>query len=167
MSARPKINIELTTSDKIFEAIGWMALAILWGLTLWNYSRLPETIPVHFNILGEPDGFGSKKTLLMFPIIGTVLFLGMTILNKFPHVFNYPTKITEENALRQYTGATRMVRYLKFAVILIFSIIVFKTLKTLEGKSSGLGPWFLPLTAGLIFIPLTFFLVNSFQKKKR
>lgn len=168
MNPRPinKIKVELTLADKILEGVGWLTLAILCALTLWNYGGLPETIPIHFNASGQPNGYGSKETLLMFPVIGSVLFVGMTVLNKYPHVFNYPTNITADNALRLYTIATRMVRYVKFAVVLIFSIIVFKTLKTVEGSTEGLGSWFLPVTFGLIFIPITFSVINVFRNKK-
>ncbi len=166
MEARPKFKLELTPTDKIVEVVGWFTLAILWILTLWNYGSLPETIPTHFNASGQPNDYGSKGTLLMLPIIATVLFFGMTILNKYPQAFNYPTHITDANALRQYTNVTKMVRYLKLAVVLIFLFIVFKTLKTVEGAAEGLGIWFLPLTFGLVFIPMIFFGVNAFKKEK-
>jgi hypothetical protein len=48
----------------------------------------------------------------------------MTVLNRFPHIFNYTTTITEENALREYTRATRLVRYLKLTMVLILGIVV-------------------------------------------
>ena len=108
--ARPKIRIELTTADKAVEILGWFSLLAIWIFTIASYSNLPDTIPIHYNGAGKADGFGSKINMLMLPFIATILFVGMTVANKFPHVFNYPTKITEENALRQYTNATRMMR---------------------------------------------------------
>ena len=166
MSARPKIKVPLTPTDKVFETIGWFTVAALWFLILWKYSSLPETIPTHFNGAGRPDGYGGKGTLLMLPVIGTVLFVSMTILNRFPQIFNYPTNITVENAARQYANATRMMRFLKFAIVLVFSIIVFQTIRTVEGKSKGLGGWFLPVVLGLVLIPTVFFIINSFRKEK-
>lgn len=163
--ARPKIKIERTTTDKVVEILGWIALLSIWVLTIASYSNLPKTIPIHYNGAGNADGFGSKINILMLPFIATILFVGMTIANKFPHVFNYPTKITEENAFRQYTNATRMMRYLKLILVALFGLIAFKTIQSTSGNSSGLGIWFLPLTMGLVFIPLTYFIIKSFRAK--
>jgi uncharacterized membrane protein len=166
MEERPKIKLELTTADKIFESIGWFLIIAIWGLTITNYSNLPDTIPTHYNGAGQADGFGGKATILTLPLIATILFIGLTILNKFPHVFNYPTNITQDNAFRQYTNATRLIRYLKLIIVFIFGLIAFKTIQNANGKADGLGVWFLPMTMGLIFIPLIYFVIKSFKTKQ-
>ncbi|HMO40382.1 MAG TPA: DUF1648 domain-containing protein [Saprospiraceae bacterium] len=166
MTERPKIKLELSTADKIFEIIGWLLIISLWGLTITNYANLPDTIPIHYNGSGQADGFGRKATILTLPLIATVLFIGLTILNKFPHIFNYPTNITKDNALRQYTNATRMIRYLKLNIVVIFGLIAFKTIQNANGEAGGLGIWFLPLTMGLIFIPMTYYLIKTLKPKK-
>ncbi len=159
MNARPKITLELTHTDKIIEISSFLILAILWILVVYNYAGLPTTIPTHYNALGEADRFGNKDNIFSLPIIATVLFVGMTFLNKFPHIFNYPTNITTENALGQYTNATKMIRAIKFAIVFIFALITLKTM-----QSSTLGIWFLPLVLMLIFIPI-FFQVKSSKLK--
>lgn len=166
MEERPKIKIELSTTDKVIEVLGWLTLLTLWGLIVLNYSNLPETIPTHYNASGQVDSYGNKATIFMLPVIWTILFAGISILNKYPHIFNYPTNITADNARQQYANATRMIRYLKFAFTLIFLLMDFKTLQTATGKSGGLGTWFLPLELGLIFIPATFYLIKSFKMRK-
>jgi len=166
MEARPKIKLELTTADKTIEIVGWLLIIAVWGLTITNYSNLPDSIPTHYNGAGQADGFGGKATILILPLIATILFIGMTILNKFPHIFNYPTNITQDNAFRQYTNATRLIRYLKLIVVFIFGFIAFKTFQNANGEADGLGIWFLPLTLGLIFIPLTYFVIKSFKTKQ-
>ena len=163
MEERPKIKLELTTADKALELIGWLSVIAIWWLTITNYTALPGTIPTHYNGAGQADGFGGKTTILILPLIATILFIGMTILNQFPRMFNYPVNITKDNAFRQYTNATRMIRYLKLIIVVIFGVIVFKTIQNANGQATGLGTWFLPLTLGLIFIPLIYFIVKSFK----
>lgn len=153
---RPKLNIPLTATDKIVEALGWAVVIALWALATYSLARLPNTIPTHFSASGTPDGYGDKYTLLTLPLIATVLFSAITVLGRFPHVFNYPTQITAENALRQYTAATRLLRYLKLIVAVIFFAIAQQTIATATGGSSGLGAWFLPITlAGILGIVAT------------
>lgn len=166
MEERPKIKLKLSKVDKIFEIAGWLSIISLWGLTITNYANLPETIPTHYNGAGQANGFGGKETIWTLPLIATILFVGLTILNKFPHILNYPTNITLDNALRQYTNATRVIRYLKLIILVIFGLIVFKTIENANGKAEGLGIWFLPMTLGLIFLPLMYFVVKSFKATK-
>ena len=166
MEERPKIKLELTTPDKIFEIVGWVLIALVWVLTISNYSTLPETIPIHYNGVGQVDGFGGKAAILTLPIIATFLFIVLTVLNKYPHVFNYLTIITQENAFRQYTNSTRLLRFLKFSIVFIFGLIEFKTIQNANAEADGLGIWFLPLTLGSIFIPLIYFMSKSFKTKQ-
>ncbi len=164
MKKRPRIRLELTATDRILEMIGWTTVFSIWVLTITNYSNLPNIIPIHYNAMGKADGFGGKAAILMLPLIATVLFLGMTILNKFPHIFNYLVIITKEDAQRQYTNATRMIRYLKLILVVIFGLIEFKVIQNVNGQADGLGSGFLPLTSGLVFIPLIYFIAKSIRE---
>lgn len=165
MKTRPKLNLELSPTDQVLEIIGWFALVALWWLTLMSYAQMPDTIPTHYSLAGEADGYGSKETILTLPLIGTILFVGMTILNRYPHIFNYPTEITAENALKQYTNVTRMIRYLKLTILLVFSLIVFKTFQTATGQADGLGSWFYFALFGLLSIPSAFFVSKLLKSR--
>ena len=166
MKKRPQADIPLTSIDMVAEIAGWVLLVVVWILTMTSYGSLPDTIPTHFNAAGEADGYGHKRTLIGIPIIVSVLYVGMTILNRYPHIFNYPSAITEENYLRQYTQATRLIRYLKLTIVLIFGMIIYFILRNVHGESEGLGVWFLPVTLGLIMLPIIYYLVKSIRDKK-
>ena len=162
---RPKLKIQLSPSDQVFELLGWGVLLALWVWTGTSYSNLPDTIPTHFNAAGEADGFGRKASIFGLPVIATLLYIGLTLLNRVPHSFNFPTPVTQDNALRQYTNATRMIRYLKLILVVVFGGISFQTIQQANGETDGLGVWFLPVTLGLIFLPLIYFMIKSFQTK--
>jgi len=162
MEDRPKIKIDLTTTDKVFDILSCVAIVTIWVLTIANYSKLPDTIATHFNALGKADGFGGKTTILTLPIVATVLFFVMTILNVS---LKYPKNLTMDNALQRYTIATRMIRYFKLAIVIIFGLIVFQTIQNGTGQSHGFGTWFLLSDLGLVFIPLTYFIVKLVKTK--
>ena len=165
MNKRPRIKLQLNQTDKILEIVGWISVVGIWALPLINYSILPEIIPIHFNGAGKANGFGNKTHIFILPIISTLLFIGLTILNKNPHVFNYPSQITKENAVHQYTNATRMMRVLKLVIVLLFGLIIFKTIENVNGNADGLGTWFLPFTIGLFIILTLYFLMMSMKDK--
>lgn len=142
---RPTVKLRLSRMDVAAEAVGWAVVIAHWAFVAWHYADLPEIIPRHFNARGEADGFGAKGGLVGLPITNTVLFAGMTLLNRFPQAFNYLEEITANNAERQYRAATRMIRYLKLCVAIVFFVITYGTVQTaLQGDSPLVG-WILPL----------------------
>lgn len=164
---RPILKLKLTLPDQLAEIAGWLLVAGIWTLTIISYGSLPQIIPVHYNGLGEADAFGDKTNLLALPIVSTVLFLALTVLNRFPHVMNYPTDLTPENAPRLYTNATRLLRYMKLIVMVIFGMIEYQTIENTKGDSQDLGRWFLPFVMGIIFLPIAYFLLKSFREKDK
>lgn len=165
MDKRPVLKLEPQTTDIVIEAVGWFALIVLWVVTLFYYSNLPDTIPMHFNLAGKVDSYGDKYEIFSLPVVGTILFVGITILNKFPHIFNYLVEITKENALSQYQSATRMLRILKLVVILIFITITLLTINVSILNGNEINPWIILGFIGILFIITVFYIVKSIKKQ--
>ena len=166
MEERPKLKIELTTVDRILETVCLTLLVLLWIGTIAFFSKLPDQIPSHYNAAGQADDSSGRTHIFILPIVATVIYIGMTLLNKHPHIYNYPATITKENARQLYTSATKLIRVLKFAVVVIFSEIVFMTYKTALTNVTGLGAWFLPFVVGLMILPNIFYLFKSSNSKQ-
>lgn len=148
---RPKIKLEFQSIDSILEAVAALSLVALLLLPFLNYGQMPDEIPTHFNVKGVPDGFGGKGTIWLLPGLGLIFYIGFLILNRYPHTFNYPVKITPDNALKQYTLATRIIRGMKAVVILLFAILTHGAINVALGKSSNLGSHFILLIVALTF----------------
>ncbi|MCX2452672.1 DUF1648 domain-containing protein [Pedobacter sp. PLR] len=121
---RPVIKLKLSLFDKIIEGIGFLLLTAMWLCVFVQYSGLPESIPIHFNFSGEADSFGHRSDIYSLPMVGTALYILLTFVNNFPQYFNYLTPITPENAHSQYMMATRLLRYLKVLVVVIFATLI-------------------------------------------
>jgi uncharacterized membrane protein len=162
---RPRITIKRSMADWITDIIAFSFLVILIALPIIYSGSLPDKIPVHFNAAGEVDGYGSRATLWMLPVIGFIMYAGMTVLEFFPHIYNYPVEITEENAATQYRLATRLIRILKTVILLIFSFISYKTIDTGLGKTVGLGKAFLPVFLLVTFGTIAVYLARSLNNR--
>jgi len=143
------------------EAAGWLMLLLLWIYNAYLYNILPQTIPVHFNAAGKVDGYGDKITLFLMPAVGTLLMIGITILNRYPHVFNYPLEITEDNALHQYTLATRFIRQLKICILLVFWLICMQTRQTALGYTDGLGTFITIFSIVAVLLPTLMYVISA------
>jgi len=165
MNRRPRVEIKLTPTDKLFEGAAWTTFVLLWALPTVYYQGLPDSIPIHYGFTGQVTNYGNKANIFLVPLVHTFLFVGLTVLNKYPHIFNYPVEITEKNAPQQYKNATRLFRYCKFIITLMFLWIKYQTIQVSMGKSESLEIRSIYVMIGVIFILIIYYLVKSIQTK--
>lgn len=165
---RPKLTLTPTAHDKAVELAAAIALTVLWAVALISFVLLPDQIPIHYNLAGKADRSGDKLFVFMFAGIATALYVLLTIMNRNPHLFNYPIKITLENAEEQYTAATRLLRWMKLCVIVLFVTTTVDRLLRAQGLLQ-LPPGTLMLgELLLIFTPVIiyFFVISKKRKRK-
>ena len=160
----PVLEIRRSTLEWVLEALA--ASAVIYGLVLLiPYADIPDKIPSHFGASGEADAWGSKSLLLLLTGINVALYVGLTVLSRFPHKFNYPWPITEENARRQYELARMLMCVLKVATAGIFTYISHMTLETAAGNAQGLGTGFLPAILFGTFVPIAVYLLFAHRAR--
>jgi uncharacterized membrane protein len=66
--------------DKLLKKIIWVIIAVpaIYLALVWH--RIPEIIPLHYNLKGEADRHGSKTELLVTGAILTAICIGMYLL---------------------------------------------------------------------------------------
>lgn len=160
---RPRIRINLKTIDYILEIIGFLGVIYLFILPAYYFDSLPDALPKHFNLEGHPDSYGGKGTVWILPIIALFLYLGMSVLNKFPHLFNYPVRVTKDNAYRLYTYGTRLLRFVKATTIILMAYLNFQTIKIGLSESTHMRAEFIIVFLVLIFLPTG---IMIFQMRK-
>lgn len=138
---RPHIRPPLTTGEIVAIAltIAGLLFTIVPLAVLW--SGIPSTIPTHFGITGQPNAYGSKAALLVYPGVAlgiTLLFQGLC---RYPWVFNYPVRITEGNALRQYKRGRLLLRWVN-ALVWLFGLIEWRAIEVARGAATTLGSAF-------------------------
>ena len=85
-----------------------LAFLLVVGTAAWlalQWPAIPELIPSPFRKAGEltlGPVLASRNTLLAVPVLSGIQFLFLTWIRGLPHRHNYPVRITEENAPRQY-----------------------------------------------------------------
>ena len=125
MEERPRIKIHLTKWDYIIEVFSILCIVGSILLCIMYWVTAPYIVPIHYNIHGEIDNYGSKTTLffvLLFLLVLTILtYVVFKILNKYPHIFNYPIAVTEQNAYFLYKTTTKMVRFMNLLICLLFA----------------------------------------------
>ncbi len=165
---QPKIDVKPTKMDLRVLRIGWLVIVLNVLVVFAFYFKLPESIPRHFNLKGEVDGYGSKSTLWMLPIIsGLSYFLLFMMTTKMkPWNFNYPTKVTEKNAPILYALCLQMLVWLNLSIAVLFFIITLEILlKALEIEGLALGWTIIPLIAFVLLFPF-WYIIKMFKVPK-
>ena len=162
---RPRIDIQPDFNDRIIELIGLIGLLILIGLPTYYYGKLPEEIPTHYGVSGQPDDFNSKGFIWLMPIIAVPMYFILLCLNRYPHIFNYPQEVTEDNAEHLYTIATKMIRSINTVISCVFAYLTYSTIQTALGKQDGLGTYFIPIFMIILFSIIGYSTYYSTKKK--
>ncbi|SDZ08750.1 DUF1648 domain-containing protein [Bacillus sp. 166amftsu] len=142
---RPKIKIQKTKSERIWDIIGYSSflLSIIFLIITWG--NLPKQVPVHYNGAGVVDRWGTKWELLILPGIGVFILLLMQALEKFPEVHNYPRRFNKSNAEKFYLNSRKAVNQLKNICLFIFALIQYESISIALGWGNGFGKLLIPI----------------------
>ncbi len=155
---RPKLKIQNDRFYYLFETISIIGLICLIIIPFVFYGKLPETMPKHFDIHGNPDAYGSKGMVWFLPILGIVLYAVLTILCKYPHTFNFPTQVTQQNAGKLYKKGIIIIHLVKLTIVSLFVYLNLKMIEIGLGQLDKLSGLFLPIIL-IVFLGMTVFAI--------
>lgn len=164
ITARPKLHIAKTKSEWVFDVIGYLALATMLAVLVFNWSVIPEQVPAHFGANGEVDRWGSKWELFILPGIAIALHFFMLVMEKFPETHNYPERFNEHNAAAFYTNSRQALNYMRNIINVLFSYSMYVMVAIALGHESTLGWPFFTILA-LLFVVLGYKIYKTFKIK--
>jgi uncharacterized membrane protein len=149
------IKIERNALD-VLEAI--VSLSCLVGVTLYlilAWNTIPAKVPSHYNAAGEVNHWGNKSELIIFPIISWLIYGMITLIERFPQIWNTGIRVTEENRTQVYRLLKNLIACVKMITLSIFSCMT-----VLSSLARNLPIWFLLAFLVLLFGTIAFFIVK-------
>lgn len=146
------------------------SLSLLWALVpLVYYGDLnPEKkIPIHYNTLGAIDGWGDRSFLLFLPIGAFLFFVGLSLLDKYYTKFNYPIQVTEANAEGLYRLGVRLIRHIKFFIVLLFAYLGNATLALAMNDGTALNQTDIYVAIVGLLLSVIVYYVKMLRLKRR
>jgi uncharacterized membrane protein len=159
MKVRSVEKFDLAKTDKVLQNLSWIFLTLIWLMTIFIYQTLPNKIPTHFNFKGSADNFGSKEEIFILPIIGTVLTLGLTLLNS---LLGSPTSLKNR---RNLEISNRIIRFFRAGIPVIFGLVIYHTMEIAKNETNGLGIWLLISSILILNIPNLYYAIKFISKK--
>lgn len=154
------MEIPKTKYDIIIEICCLLCLiGVLLYLTItWN--NIPDEIPGHYNAMGQIDKITGKSSLIALPAVAWIIYIGMSIIEKFLQIWNTGVTITEENKHRIYRILKDMLKTIKLITVAVFTYLTINSAIAIP-----LPIWFLPVFLILTFGSLIFFIGKLVKSK--
>ncbi|HEB60702.1 MAG TPA: DUF1648 domain-containing protein [Phycisphaeraceae bacterium] len=146
-------------------AIAGVAAGII--IVAANYTSLPDRIPTHFNTAGKVNGTGPKETLFILPILSVFMYAMLTVLTRFPNLYNYPFRLREGERMYLYPIGRSMALLLKAETVWLFFTITQATVWVATQKTSTFNPLVMYLSLVVILVTMLFYIWLLFQAHKR
>ena len=105
------------------------------------YKDIHGQVPLHYNIYGEADVYSRKWTIFIVPILMIITYIALSILQRKPHIFNYPIQVTDENRDKLYEIGVEMVVVFKLLVTLMFSVLSTSNILNAVNKNGYISVW--------------------------
>ncbi|MGO1523489.1 MAG: DUF1648 domain-containing protein [Nesterenkonia sp.] len=138
--SRPKPT---STLDPLHRALMAISVVVPVALTVFAAAQIPmmdQQVPVHFNLDGTVNRFGSPWEGFWTAAGTTVLIIGIAVLARYPRVFNNPVELNSSNVQQQYKNAVQMLSWLNLAMAIM--------------AVGMMGLWFEPLWFPLVWVGL-------------
>jgi uncharacterized membrane protein len=130
------------------ESIFWVLLVIPFVYAAYVWNALPATIPVHFGIDGEPNGWGPKAIVFLTPVIAVFNYFLFLFIGKID-----PKRMNDEST----AGIFNKIRWV--LTIFLFFITIVATRSMVVGKWEMSGGWMIGLPF-LLFAVLGNYMIN-------
>jgi uncharacterized membrane protein len=148
---------------KTMEVLGVMVLGYLCWITYWGLNgpdRLPDRIPTHFDISGQPNAWGSAGILWILPLVGLGVYLLMTVLASIRfRRYNLPVRVTEANLPFIQEKTSEMVAWIKTEVLCLFVYIQAAIIQGARLGQFRLEPTIVPLFMLGVFATAAIYMV--------
>lgn len=161
--ARPKLHIPRTRTEIALEVVGVAAMAGLVVFALRAWPTLPASVPVHFGVSGRADAWGGRDSLLALLGLSFAFYAGLSVLERFPHRYNYPVPVTAENAPRLYLLGRQLILTLKVLLSASFAALFGAVVMISRGQLTTLTGWYLPTVLVSLGIVLAFAIVKMMR----
>lgn len=139
-------------------------LIFIWDYTFISYRKLPAIIPVHFDLEGNPNGYGIKMISWLLPVIATLLFGFLFYLSKNTKssLLNIPQNIKENTEVSR-----GIVDGFNLLTMALFSVITYESIGVALGNLSELSSAFNYLLLIMFSAVIAILLYSYFISKKK
>ena len=141
-----------------------ICIIVLIGMIVFlalSWNDLPDQIPMHYDFAGNIDRYGSKASALFLPILAVIMYITITVTERFPKSWNTGVEVNERNMEFIYNEIKDMVVTIKLATTLLFAVISYFVF-----SGAALPFWVMPVFMVAIFAPIIKYGIAASKAKR-
>ena len=155
--SRDRKKKPITLSDRVLEAIALVEGISLLALTWVFYSKAPETVPSHFNLLMEADAWSDKD---IYWLLAIVMVVGMAICASAAYnrkLVNLPVRLKPAVFYRQIGLISRMCRVMTLSFGLIWLSVLLSMSACFINMADDVAAVLMPVSLCLMLSVVVFY----------
>lgn len=157
-------KITFSNLDTIVVYSSIILLIVSWLYVIVSYNDLPETIVLHFNGAGEPDGYSNKNSVWFSPILFTALTFLMLYGAKNPIQFDISHQI---NTKKQAVASSKTLLFAALLLSFVLLMIVYSTVNASIPNANNYKWVFRALIISIVIYLVLVFSINLKLRKKQ
>lgn len=125
---------------RVWNILAAVALFVMFAMLAIHWDDLPERIPTHYDISGQPNRWGPKANVFWLPGTGALIFVLLTVISRRRDVrFNVPFGLDQGRPdVRQEIQST--LASLKGVMLVLLAAMQVQFLMYAMGLSGPPGP---------------------------
>ena len=127
-------------------------LTLILPLLFW--SKIPDTIPIHYGASGVADNYADKGSLILL-FVAIVMLMGVMNIAIYYVKSNATSKYATEADKSQLDTVYPMIIFMNLSIQVMFAYIMFCCV-----TARNLGNWFMPVFLTTTFTPIIFYFVK-------
>ena len=147
-----------TKLQKFMEVAGTVLMATYLFFMLLVWVDVPELIPVHFDISGMADRWGSRMELILVFLVAILLYAGLTWITRHPQHWNVPSAKDEDHEAHVYRTTKSMLIAIKVELLVTFFYISVSQVMVRDLHAA-----YLPSYLTILFGTLAYFLIRMYR----
>jgi uncharacterized membrane protein len=140
---------------------------LTWLVVLWQiayvrlvWGRLPARLPSHFGWDGQPNRYAGRGIVWVLVGVSALVCVLLTVLERFPRVFNLPAPRGSADRPRQEALAVQMLGWLRLETALTIAYLLWTIVRLAMQQRVGLGVAFTILPVAAILLTVLGFVVR-------
>ena len=155
------MKLGYTKAQIALEYLSALLLLGMFTFLLVSWSSIPEQIPTHFDAAGIANAWGSRRSILVLPVISLLLGGLMTAISFSPGLWNMPGKAKGGYSAAAYVTVKTMLIAMKAEMLALFGYIV-----VCQARSLPLGSIFIYITLGALALTIAVPLILIMTKQR-
>lgn len=158
--------------NKLNSLLNLLAFFFLIGMfanLLFSWSKIPDTVPIHFNFSGEPDRFSGKSALFILPSVGVWLFLLLFVFYKYMPNLNELNLQQKEISPKQKEANERYTRSMlswhNLIIMVYFFYVCWESIQIALERKQALNSYSLPIFLFFLGGSMVYYIVRMRQAK--